>query len=196
MKRIIPVFILILIYTTAGAYGLEPLEELKKPIDQVIGILRDPQYIDDAQKKLQHDKIWKIVRGVFDFKEIAKRTLARNWLIFTVQERKEFTDIFAEFLGDIYIEKIQGEYHNEQVVYLEQEMITASKAIVKTKILRETLEIPMDYRMLMGNGNWKIYDVNVEGVSLVKNYRTQFSETLLNETPAQLIERLREKIKR
>lgn len=196
MKRIIPVFILIFIYMTPRAYGLEPMEELRKPIDQVIRILRDPQYIDDAQKKLQHDKIWKIVQELFDFKEISKRSLARNWLIFTLQERKEFTDIFAEFLGDIYIDKIQGEYHNEKVVYLGQEMITDSKAIVKTKILRETLEIPIDYRMLMRKGNWKVYDVNIEGVSLVKNYRTQFSETLLSETPAQLIERVRKKIKR
>ena len=196
MKRIIPVFILIFIYMTPCVYGLEPMEELRKPIDQVIRILRDPQYIGDVQKKLQHDKIWKIVQEVFDFKEITKRSLARNWLIFTLQERQEFTDIFAEFLGDIYIDKIQGEYHNEKVVYLEQEMITDSKAIVKTKILRETLEIPIDYRMLMRKGNWKVYDINIEGVSLVKNYRTQFSETLLSETPAQLIERVRKKIKR
>ena len=176
------------------AYSIEPINVIKEPVDKVIGILRDPQFKDDTQKEVQREKIWEIVQGFFDFKEIAKRTLAQNWKIFTPQQRKEFTDVFGEFLGKIYIDKMQGQYHDETVTYLGQEMITDSQAVVKTRILRKTVEIPIHYSMRLNQGDWKIYDMNIEGVSLVKNYRIQFRKTLLKESPAELIERLRKKV--
>jgi phospholipid transport system substrate-binding protein len=91
------------------------------------------------------------------------------------------------------MDKIQGEYHNEKIVYGDEKIVDDKWALVRTKIKREALEIPVDYKMKLINGHWKIYDVVVEGVSLVKNYRTQFNTILKKETPAQLIERLKKK---
>ncbi|HPA13933.1 MAG TPA: ABC transporter substrate-binding protein [Desulfobacterales bacterium] len=192
-KPVIVAMVMVWIGTASPASGKEPLDELKQPIDKVIEILRDPLYRDEAKKKLQREKIWDVIRTHFDFLEISKRSLARNWLVFTPKERKEFTEVFGDFLGEIYIDKLQGEFQDEKVVYVGQEMVSDSKALVKTTVIRKTAEIPMNYSMLKNNDGWKIYDVNIEGVSLVQNYRTQFNQTLSKESPAQLIERLRNK---
>lgn len=194
MRKLIPVFTLLLVFMSALVQGGEPLEALRVPVDQVIAILKDPQYEDRTRKGLQREKIWEIIPNIFDYTEVAKRSLARNWKIFTPQERKEFTDVFADFLGNTYIDKIEGHYEDLDIVYLGQEMVTDSRALVKTRIVRKNGETPIDYRMRRRGGAWRIYDLHIEGVSLVKNYRTQFNEILFKETPAQLIERLQEKV--
>ena len=196
MKRIAAVWAISLIMVfPSAAMSMEPMAVLKTPIDNVIAILNDPQYKAAGNRVAQRDEIWKNVKAMFDFDEISRRAVARNWRVFTVAEKAAFTDVFARFLGNTYIDKIQGEYHNEQIVYNEQNFHSDIYAEVKTTIVRETVEIPVNYRMRKGgDGEWKVYDVIVEGVSLVKNYRTQFASILRKEKPAQLIERLDKKL--
>lgn len=171
-----------------------PLEELKDPIDRVIAILNDPKYkADESLRSQQRDEIWQAVEGVFDFEEVSKRTLARHWRKFSDSEQKAFADVFGRFLGDTYMDKIQGEYHNEKIVYGDQKVIDGRWAMVRTQIKREALEIPVDYKMKLIDGHWKVYDIVVEGVSLVKNYRIQFNSILRRDKPAQLIEQLKKK---
>jgi phospholipid transport system substrate-binding protein len=185
----------VLILLVGGqALAAQPLDTLKDPLNQVIAVLNDPQYKPDSTRQAQKDKIWSIMVPVFDFKEVSKRTLARNWKRFTSAQRTEFSDLFADFLADTYIRQIQGEYQNEKIVFVGEEFLSDTKALAKTMVLREAVEIPVDYSMKKINGAWKVYDIKVEGVSLVKNYRTQFREMLLNGTPEQLIERLKEKL--
>ena len=179
----------------AVAVSLEPMATIKAPIDTVIAILNDPQYKVKGTKSAQRDEIWKNVKPMFNFDEIARRAVARNWSDFNDAEKAAFTDVFAQFLGNTYIDKVQGEYHNEQIVYLGQDFYSDIYAEVKTQIVRETLKIPVNYRMLKGgDGQWTVYDIIVEGVSLVKNYRTQFASILSKDKPAQLIQRLNEKL--
>ena len=185
-----------------SANGIEPLDALKMPVDQVLGILKDPQYQDAARRDAQHaarrdaqrEKIWETIRQAFDFEIMGKLALARNWKKFTPQQRKEFTNLFAELLESTYVDKIQGGYEEEKVLYLGQKMVSDSKARVTTKILRSSMDIPIVYSMLKRNDVWKVYDVKIEGVSLIKNYRTQFSHILAKDSPVQLIERLQRKI--
>lgn len=187
--------VLMLMTFPAAAISMEPIEAIKAPIDIVIAILNHPQYKVAGAKSAQRDEIWKNVKPMFDFEEISKRTVARNWSDFSATERAAFTEVFAQFLGNTYIDKIQGEYHNERIVYLGQDFYSDVYAEVKTHIFRETVEIPVNYRMIKGgDGQWKIYDIIIEGVSLVKNYRTQFASILKKEKPAQLIQRLNEKL--
>jgi len=177
------------------ALATGPMDELKPPIDAVIAILNDPQYKKTGTKSDQRDAIWKAVKRIFDFDEISRRAVARQWNRFSDAEKKSFSDVFAQFLGNTYIDKIQGEYHNEKIVYIGQELYQDRYAEVKTQIMRESLQIPLYYRMIKeSNGQWKVYDVIVEGVSLVKNYRTQFANILRKEKPEQLIERLKKKL--
>ena len=196
MRIVAPLIALIILAMPFSAMSAQPIDSLKGPIDEVIGLLKDPRYKDEAKASVQKDKIWKIIRDVFDFTEMAKRALARNWMSFSPQQRQEFSELFAEFLGNNYLEKIQSGFQDEKVVFVDQMMITESKAVVKTKILRESIEIPVDYSMFNRGGPWRVYDVNIEGVSLVKNYRSQFNKTLMNKKPSDLIEILKKKIAR
>jgi len=192
-----PLFLSVLLLLTAfapSAFGTQPLDTLKVPVDQIIQILNDPQYKDPSKRDFQHDKIWEIVRTIFDFKAISRLTVGRYWKKFVPSQKEAFTDVFSQFLGNTYISKIQGEYQNEEVVFLDQKMISKSKAQVKTKIIRAGVETPINYRMYKRKDIWKIYDVKIEGVSLVKNYRDQFRKILLKESPTQLIERVQEKL--
>ena len=193
-KPLIAIFALWISASAGQVFGAQPLETIKEPLDQVVAVLNDPQYKGEAAHQEQKDKIWSIMISIFDFNEVSKRTLARNWRRFSPEEKTEFSDLFAEFLADTYIRQIQGEFQNEKIVYIGEEFLSDTKALAKTMVLREAVEVPVDYSMKKIQGEWKVYDIKVEGVSLVKNYRTQFREMLLNGTPAQLIERLKEKL--
>ncbi len=172
---------------------IPPMETLQKPMNEMIHILKDPPYREKDKKEVQREEMWKIVRGIFDFNEMSKRSLGRNWKRFNPGQRDQFTDVFSTLFGNIYLNKVQGEYNDEKVIYLGEEIIKDKKAVVKTKIVRENGEIPMNYRMRLQGKKWKIYDIIIEGVGLVKNYRTQFKKILRKESPDQLIERLKKK---
>jgi len=181
--------------TPAGAAeSADPLNTVKGPVEEVLQILKDPQYKDGQNRIQQQEEIHTIAKEVFDFVEIAKRALARNWKKFTPDERRQFTERFTDLLLNTYTRKIQGTYADEQVVFLEQQMLSDTKASVKSTINREGLETPVNYSVLNKKGNWRIYDIQIEGVSLVGNYRTQFRKILAKETPAQLIARIEKKI--
>ena len=104
-------------------------------------------------------------------------------------------DAFTDLLANNYIRRIQSGFRNEKVVFTGEEVVTNTKAVVRTKIVREGGEIPVDYSLKAEGAGWRIYDINIEGVSLVQNYRSQFSQILLKESPDQLIERVRKKNK-
>jgi len=193
-KTIILIPFVVFLGMSFCAYGAEPLDILKNSINNVLDILEGPLYKDSTKKELQRKKIRAEIRDVFDFNEIAKRSLARHWKKFTSKQQAEFTELFSEFLEKLYINKIQG-YSNEEVLYLGENMTTKPKATVKTQIVTETGEIPIDYRMIMKKEGWKVYDISIEGVSLVKNYRAQFRKILMKESPDALIKRLEKKVR-
>jgi phospholipid transport system substrate-binding protein len=189
------VLILIIFGMTHVAHAAQPMDELKGPVEQIVNILRDPQYKAADKKEPQREKMWEIARKMFDFNAIARGTITRyRWAGFTPKQREEFIDVFTKFIGNIYFKKIQSEYHNEKVVFLKQEMFTESKARVMTKIQRDSVEIPIDYSMWLQNGHWRIFNVYVEGVSLLGNYRDQFERFLTNSSIEDLISELKKKV--
>jgi phospholipid transport system substrate-binding protein len=189
------ILILIVFGMTHLAHADQPMDELKGPVDQIVNILKDPQYKAASKKELQREKMWEIARNIFDFNAIARGTITRyRWADFTPKQQKEFIDVFTEFIGNVYFNKIQSEYHNEKVVFIKQEMFTESKARVMTKIQRDSVEIPIDYSMWLQDGHWKIFNVYVEGVSLLGNYRDQFERFLTNSSIEDLIAELKKKV--
>ena len=195
MNKLISTGLFILVVCQAHpAFGGDPLEALKNPIDRSLMLLNDPQFREPGRKAEQREKLWDIIMEIFDFTEISKRTLARNWRLFSPEERESFTEIFSKLLVRTYIDRIQGAYSNQKIDYLSQHRSKKQRAMVKTQIIGESVTIPIDYRLHEKNGQWKVYDVSVEGISLVKNYRTQFNKLLFKDTPAQLIRRLHEKV--
>jgi phospholipid transport system substrate-binding protein len=188
------------ISSPAGFVLAGPMDMLKVPIDEVVSILNDPQFKNAASdpdvKKAQREKLWKVMDGIFDYTFISKSTLGRfHWeKTFSTLQQNEFVTVFSKFLGNTYLEKIQEGYQNEKVIFLSEEIINPSKAVVKTSISGKKTEIPVDYLMRGKDGDWRIYDVNIEGVSLVQNYRSQFNSFLLNNSADKLIDQLKSKI--
>jgi phospholipid transport system substrate-binding protein len=179
----------------AAVQEMSPMQTVQFRIDQMVAVLTDAELSKPANRSAQRDRIWEIAVPMFDFTEISRRTVGTKWSSFTEAEQQRFTELFTQFLANTYIDKIQGEYHNEKIAYL-KELVKEPQAMVRTKLVRDSAELPIDYRMKKADGQWKIYDILVEdGVSIVQNYRVQFQSILQKETPAQLIERLEIKIK-
>ncbi|MFP4349527.1 MAG: MlaC/ttg2D family ABC transporter substrate-binding protein [Thermodesulfobacteriota bacterium] len=196
MKKITVICLTLIFFTgtaLVSAAKNEPMEELRGPIEKGISILKNPEYKDDSEA--QREKIWEIIQNVFDFRAVSIRALARNWRLLSPEQREVFTTEFTELLKNNYLDKIQGEFQDEEVVFEEQDMLSEDKAVVRTTVIRKNVETPIDYRVHLKDGKWRIYDVNIEGISLVQNYRKQFNDILAKEKPDALIQRLKEKNK-
>ena len=187
-------FSLLLGYGPAYAQAPSPMNTIKERIDRVIELLNDPQYKDPAKRGDQREKIWETASPMFDFSEISRRTIGPAWDKFSEDQKNHFTKVFSEFLGNTYLDRVQGEYQNEQIVYV-SEAVREPQALVRTQLVRDKMVMPIDYRMRLDAGQWKIYDVLVEnGVSIVQNYRVQFQSILQKESPDQLIARLEQRL--
>jgi phospholipid transport system substrate-binding protein len=125
----------------------------------------------------------------FDYREMSKRALASHWTGLSDDEREEFVNLFKGFLSDRYAGKIEG-YSGEKVHYL-GERLEGQFAEVRTKLVSNKVEIPMDYRLIKKDRHWYAYDIIADGVSLVKNYRSQFDKIIVSESYEELTKRLR-----
>ncbi len=174
----------------------EATDQVKETVDQVIDVLNNKELKKPDKKELRRKKLREIVDKRFDFEEMAKRSLALNWNKRTPEEKKEFVALFSDLLENTYIRKIER-YEDEKVVYTD-ERIEGSYADVKTKIVKtkQEVEIPVEYKIFKQKDKWEVYDVIVEGVSLVNNYRNQFNSIIRSESYAGLVKRLKEKVKK
>jgi phospholipid transport system substrate-binding protein len=184
--------ILCLIFPLSAFAGV-PLETVKDHLDKVMDVLRDPSLKDESAKKAKKDRIRAISEKMFDFPELSKRTLARNWSKFNPEQQKEFVELFTSFLEDVYADKIMA-YSDEKIVFSEEIALTEKTVEVRSRVLRKNGDIPLYYRVILKDGVWRVYDVVIEGVSLINNYRSQFREILSNKPPESLLETLRKKV--
>jgi len=172
----------------------QPLEDLRQGVDKGIRILEDPRYEDDSLKTDQQQKLWEVMLQIFDFREFSRRVLAADWKRFTPQQRDEFSQTFAEFLGKFYLGRLQTRYNGEKIFYGDQKLISQSRALVEIRVLWKNVEVPVKLRMKKKHGTWKVYDLSALGISAVGNYRAQFHWILQNKTPDEVIDSIKEKI--
>ena len=185
-------FILCLIFPGSAFAGV-PLETVKGYADKVLDVLRDPALKAEAAKKTKKDKLRAISEKMFDFTELSKRTLAQNWSKFNPEQQKEFVELYTSLLEDAYANKIMA-YTDEKIVFSTEVALTEKTVEVRSTVLRTKGDIPIYYRVIMKDGSWRVYDVVIEGVSLINNYRSQFREILANKPPESLLETLRKKV--
>lgn len=175
-----------------AAYGGAPTTQVKMTIDRVLETLKDDNLKKPSKTEERRLALRKIVGERFDFEEMSQRALALHWRSRTPHERKEFISLFSDLLERSYVNKIES-YTDEKVLYTE-ESVDGNYAVVRTRIVtKRNVEVPIDYRLTAKNGVWRVYDVVIEGVSLVNNYRNQFNRIIRSQSYAELVKRLKDK---
>ena len=192
-KNLSGLLLILLLIISPLAYSAASSETLKAHINKVLEVLRNPDLKGESGKKVKQEKIRSISAEVFDFTELSKRSLGQNWNKLTAGQQEEFTKLFKSLLETVYADKITS-YTDERIIFKEEITLSEKTVEVPTAIVTKTSEIPINYRLLQEKGRWKVYDVVIEGVSLVNNYRTQFREILANKTPEALLDILRKKV--
>ena len=186
--------ILMIFFPLLPVYADAPLSTVQVNVNKVLDVLRDPALKADSAKETKKEKLRSIYESMFDEVELSKRTLARNWNKLNTPQRQEFVQLYQEVLEKAYIDKILS-YTNEKITYERETKLTENQAEVQTLIITSSKKIPISYRVILSGGTWKVYDVIIENVSLVQNYRTQFNNILDKNSPEQLLEILRKKVK-
>jgi len=185
--------IVVLFFFALPVHAGPALETVQTQVDKILDVLRDPALKAESSKGIKEEKVLALINEVFDYTELSKRTLSRNWKKLNPEQREEFKDLFSKLLGGVYIDRIIA-YSDEDVVFNKETALSEKKAEVQSEIITGSKTIPIFYRMILKNGEWKVYDVLIEGISLVKNYRSQFKEILKKQSPEDLLEILRKKV--
>lgn len=192
MKRIIIFSLLLAVALSFPAYALTPMETVQLYIGRVIDVLQDTTLKGDAGKEIKIEKIQAIATELFDFIELSKRTLGQNWNRLTSAQQTEFVSLYQKMLKKNYAHKIVS-YHNERILYGKETPLSEKTFEIETLIKAQPADIPIHYRLIQKDEKWVVYDVIIEGVSLVNNYRSQFREILANKPPEALIDLLKKK---
>ncbi len=174
--------------SSAGA----PTDQIRASVDKVQAILKNPQLKSAAKTKERRDQLRRVISSRFDFTEMARRSLGSQWRRLSPKEREEFVGLFTDLLERAYIDRIEG-YGEEQFAYV-KENLDKNYAEVQSRIVTSKgEEFSLNYKTLLVNGEWKVYDVVVENISLVNNYRSQFTRILANSSYEELLRRMKEK---
>ena len=192
MRAVTGVLIVLLTMITPSWGAVSPVEEVRKTVDEVVRIVADKD-LKKQQHELKRRKALKSAIGqIFDHTEMAKRSMGQNWKELTPAQQKEFIDLFATLLENSYVGKIES-YNNEKIVYL-KDIVDGDYAEVKSRVITAKRdEFSLDYRLMREGEHWKVYDVVIEGVSLVSNYRSQFNKIIKAQGYPELVKKLKVK---
>ncbi len=179
-----------MVWAPASADAGAPTDQLRSSVDQIVKVLDDPALKADSRAQDRRAAIRKEAQVVFDFGETAKRALGRHWQGLSEKDRQEFTGLFTDLIERAYISKIER-YSGERIAYA-GESVEGGLATVRTRfVTKQGTEIPVDYRMQQRGDRWLVYDVMVEGVSLINNYRTQFDKIIQTSSYAELVRKMK-----
>ena len=185
-------FAILCLFFSVPASAATPTEELRGAVTKVQKILTNPELKSENRKKERLNQLREVIFPKFDFAEMAKRSLGAHWKRRSPEEQREFVKAFTELLENAYADSIDS-YDGEKVV-LTSEKQDKTFAEVKTKIVtKKGAEFAVNYRMHETEGTWKIYDVVIENISLVNNYRSQFSRVIAKSSYEELLHGMKEK---
>ena len=188
MKRFVLSLMLVL-GATVGFAQETPTDAVKRTVDSVVKIVSDKDLKKPTHEKQRRDALRKTIGAIFDYGEMAQRAMGRHWRDRKPAEQKEFVDLFSTLLENSYAGKIES-YNNEKFVYL-KETIDGEFAEVRSKVVTPKRdEFTLDYRLMLKDGKWRVYDVIIEGVSLVSNYRTQFNKIITSQSYTELVKKM------
>ena len=168
-------------------------ETVETEVNKVLKTLGDPSF-KTKPKETKIEEIGNIIGEFFDFTELSKRTLGREWKKLNGRQQEELVGLFRKFLQGVYADRLLA-YTDHKVVFDKQKMLKKGRAEVQSHIeLSDGRKVLIFYRLTNNSGQWKVYDLLIEGVSLVKSYRTQFREIIVKDSPEKLLAILRDKV--
>lgn len=194
MPTVLPAFptILLLVVLVIPVYAGDPAVQIQGAIEKVLTILKDPQLQAESKKQQRLDQLRQVVYSKFDFAEMAKRSLGAQWQRLNADQQREFVKLFTELMENSYMSNLEG-YNGEKVVVAGEKQ-DKEFAEVDTKIVTKKGEpIAVNYKLMQANGNWKIYDVVIENISLVNNYRSQFNRVITRSSFDDLMQKMKDK---
>ena len=181
-----------LVSAMVPGYAGAPTDLMKATIDDVLRIVRENELKQPSRADERRQMLERAVEARFDYQEMSRRALGAPWNALSDQEKQEFVTLFRTLLTNSYADKIET-YSGEGVQYVNERLMDKDYAEVRTKVLSGKTEIPLDYRLINKANDWRVYDVVVDGVSLVNNYRGQFAKIIRSSSYADLVEQLRKK---
>ena len=194
----VAVFFCYLLIGTAPALSesLQPLDAVQKEVNAGLRILNAPEFRAPGRSEEKQKQLRIILERLFDFEEFSRRVLASRWSKFTPSQQVNFVNVFTEFLSKYYIGKLLERYKDERVSYLRQTLESPTRAMVHVEVIWRDNSVPVDLPMIKRSGTWKIYEIQILGISAISFYRAQFKYLLSKETPAQVIERIEKRIRK
>ena len=178
-------------YLSVAVAVSSPTESLKPILNEVMEIITDPALVGKVHKVERRGKIMAIATQGFNFTEMSKRVLGKPWKKITPQQRDYFEELFTKLLENAYIGKLEG--YSGQEIFYKDERIKGKKAVVSTAVENNGVILPVHYIMIQHETTWQVYDINIEGVSLIQNYREQFKSILRKDKFDGLVKQLEKK---
>jgi phospholipid transport system substrate-binding protein len=191
-RLLILVFIIMVMLVPVSAHAGAPIETVRGHVDKVLDVLRDSSMKGSSAEKIKKDRIRLISEKMFDYTELSRRTLGQNWNKFKADQQQEFIELYKSILEGAYIDRIMS-YTDEKIIFAKENQLSEKTVEIQTTIVTKKADIPINYRVIQKGGEWRVYDVIIEGVSLISNYRTQFAQILGNKSPEGLLDTLRKK---
>jgi phospholipid transport system substrate-binding protein len=180
---------MLLALTSLATADASPTDSIRGSVDSILTLLQDKEISNDVRR----EKIGEVISERFDFRAMSQRTLATNWKSTSKEQRQEFVQLFSKLIENTYIGRVEA-YTDEKIDY-PGEKIKGKKAVVETLILTDNADIPVNYKVYQKDGKWWVYDVIIEGISLISNYRSSYQEIVKKEGFDGLIAKMKAKIK-
>jgi phospholipid transport system substrate-binding protein len=191
-KKCMWICVVILALMPFQVYAGGPMETAETEVKKILAVLGDQALTGKVGTTAKKEKLRAIFDDIFDYVVLSKRTLGRNWKKLDTEQQNEFVKLYRKLLDSVYMERLLA-YKDEKVIFSKESMISEKKAEVFSNIDTGDKQIPINYRLVLKENQWKVYDIIIEGVSLVKNYRSQFNSILAKNEPEELLKILREK---
>jgi phospholipid transport system substrate-binding protein len=188
------IWLAVLLVLPLQVYAADAKATVEAQINKMLARMQEPSF-KELPREGKLAEIRKIINEIFDYQALSERTLGRDWKKFNPQQQTEFVDLFSKLLENVYADRILA-YTHEKIEYGKVTDLRENQVEVESYIITtDNKKVPLFYRLMQKDGTWRVYDVVIEGVSMIKNYRGQFRQILTNKTPEDLLQTLREKVK-